>query len=183
MSLPVVSYQTIINQLKRWILSNCYNFDTTVANLPAEFKAGYASSQRFAGNDTANSNYRVAISSAVPVFSSSVFETQLTEFMTKVNLSDKLSSNVVESEFFDLVLNLISFCSTKLNFASSQFNSNKYLIYNGNNTVYTFIYQISSLEKEKLIKADDYTNLLNQILLVSKQNIRTFTCKYTITLS
>lgn len=183
MSLPVVSYQTIINQLKSWILSNCYNFDTTTAKLPAAFKAGYASSKRFAGNNTANSNYKVAISSPVPIFSTSVFETQLTEFLPEVNLSDKLSSNVVESEFFDLVLNLISFCSTKLNFASSQFNSNKYLIYNGSYTVYTSIYQISSLEKEKLIKADDYTNLLDQILKVSKQNIRTFTCKYTITLS
>lgn len=183
MPLPVMTYADLINSIKNWILNNCINFESNFSNLPAVFKSGYSVKTRYAGNDLASANHQITITKFVSSVPPTTFENDFQNFLTSINLTDKLNTNLADSEFFNLVNNIISFCSTKLCFAVSQYSTSKYIIYNTTNTYYLFLQKIDTSEMEKLIDHNDITMMLIAIIDIIKQNIRSYSCKYSITLS
>lgn len=183
MPLPVdLTYNTLISHVKTWILSNCSNFSQNFTNIPAVFKAGYSTKKRYKGNDTANSNYRINIVKYISSVDQSVLETDFTNFINEMSLSDKLESIIRPSEFFNLTNNIISFCASKLYLATSQYNTQAFIIYTIDSNPYQSIQKIMNTDLKGLIKSTDSLNMLNAIITIIKQNIRPYVCTYSITL-
>ena len=96
---------------------------------------------------------------------------------------NKLNNNIPASEFINFINDIVSFCSTKLCFATSQYDGNRYLIYYTPNTSYSSIVSINTNESNKIVQANDVNSILNMLLNVIKQNIRNVPCTYNIALS
>lgn len=181
MTLQAITYQTIINTINNWILTNCKNFNTTISSLPAVFKPGYTISTRYAGNDLANANYTITIATSIPTVQTSTYTTDMNNFLNTINVTNKLNTNLAGSELINFIVDITSFCSSKLGFATSQYNTNKYLIYLTSNKTYRNSIKINTTNSTKLIEDTDINTILDVIVNTIKQNIRKITCKYTIT--
>ena len=108
---------------------------------------------------------------------------QNSSIYTKIKKNNKLNNNIPASEFINFINDIVSFCSTKLCFATSQYDGNRYLIYYTPNTSYSSIVSINTNESNKIVQANDVNSILNMLLNVIKQNIRNVPCTYNIALS
>lgn len=182
MSLANITYNEIIEAVKNYIKTNCTNI-ANYSSIPACFKSGYTASGQIAGNATANSTYSVSITKAVAQVNDSTVDTDMTNFINSLGLGNKLTTNCSANNFFNFMNNMISFCSTKLAFATSQYSTNKYLIYYTNNSSYKDVYNIEEEKIIRLIYASDIHQMLNAVFNIAKQNIRNVPCTYSITVA
>ena len=183
MALQNITYNEIVETVKNYIKTNCMNIANFGA-IPAAFKAGYTLSGNISSSgDRYTSKYVVTITRAVTQVASSVVDTDMNNFLARINVANKLNNNVPASEFINFINDIVSFCSTKLCFATSQYNGNRYLIYYTANTSYSSIVSINTNESNKIVQANDVNSILNMLLNVIKQNIRNIPCTYNIALS
>lgn len=182
MSLANITYNEIIEAIKNHIKANCTNI-ANYGSIPACFKSGYTASGQIAGNAAAKSTYSVSITKAVAQVDASTVDTDMTNFINGLGLGNKLSTNCSANNFFNFMNNMISFCSTKLAFATSQYSTDKYLIYYTANTSYKDVYNMEEEKAIRLIYANDVHQMLNAIFNIAKQNIRNIPCTYSITVA
>ena len=162
MALSAITYNTVVEHVKSWILANCMNFDTTIANLPACFKTGYS----VVTTITTNAKSTVTISKGVSQVASTV-----------------VATDIVANEFLNFVEDIISFCSTKIGIAASQYSTTNYMVYLTGNTTYSSLKNITTTTTYRLIDDADITTLINFITSVVRQNIRPYVCTYSIALA
>lgn len=179
MALSAITYNTVVEHVKSWILANCMNFDTTIANLPACFKTGYS----VVTTITTNAKSTVTISKGVSQVASTTVATDMTNFLTTIQVNDKLNTNIVANEFLNFVEDIISFCSTKIGIAASQYSTTNYMVYLTGNTNYSSLKNITTTTAYRLIDDADITTLINFITSVVRQNIRPYVCTYSVTLA
>lgn len=176
MPLSPITYNTIINQVKSWIKSNCKNI-TNYGNINSVFKPGWSKSETVLKGHGYTGIVKITIASgAVEQAAASNVDNDMNAFISnvcKLSSSD-LNKNIPEKDFYHFIQNMISFISTKCVYATSQFSQNeKHLIYVTKNTSYntTFINISSSIEK-KLIEALDVSSLMMTMLTVANQYLR-----------
>jgi len=183
MAIQNITYNEIVEAVKNYAKSNCMNIANFGA-IPAAFKAGYSLSGNISSSgDKYTSKYVVTITRAVSQVASSVVDTDMNNFLTRINVVNKLNNNIPASEFINFINDMVSFCSTKLCFATSQYHSGGYLIYYTANTSYSSAVSITTNNQLKLIEASDVNSILNMLFNVVKQNIRNVPCTYNIALS
>lgn len=182
MGLANITYNEIIDKVKTYIKTYCSNI-ANYNGIDACFKAGYSVTSKIGGNSAAQTNYTSKITKSVSSVSASVVDTDMNNFIASLNISDKLNSNVSANNFFNFINNMLSFCSTKLAFATSQYSNNKYLIYYTNNTSYSSIKPIEEELAFRMAYANDVHIMLNLFFNVVNQNIRNVPCLYSITFS
>ena len=182
MGLANITYNEIINAVKTYIKTYCFNI-ANYAGIDACFKAGYSVTSQIAGNATAQTYYKSNITRPVNAVNANVVDTDMNNFISSLNLTDKLNNNVSANNFFSFINNMLSFCSTKLAFATSQYSSQKYLIYYTGNTNYSSIKPIEEEIAYRMAYANDVHDMLNLFFNVVNQNIRNVPCLYSITFS
>lgn len=183
MTLQNITYQTLVDVVKNYIKTNCVNI-SNFASINSTMKAGYSTSATISSSGAGyTSNYTCTISKAVSQVSSSTVDTDMTNFLTTIGVSNKLSSNIAEGEFIKFFNNMMSFCSTKLGFATGQFTTSKYLIYNTSATTYSSTVTINNDTARQIVKASDITSITNIITTVMKQTLRNIPCTYTYSFS
>lgn len=179
MAIGNITYNEIIDLMKNWIKTNATNI-ASYSSIPSQFKSGWSSSANISSNGPHyTSTYTVRISQYVSQVSAATVDTDMNNFLTSIGIASKLSQNIPTSEFLNFINDIISFCATKLGFAISQFNSNRYLIYNTKNTSYSSLITLSTNENVKIIEANDINILFNAMIDIIKQNIRCYPCTYT----
>lgn len=178
MPLQNITYQTLTDIALNYILNNCANIDSKFSSMAAEFKAGYHQNVRYAGQADFYSYYDITISRYVSKISSTTVRNDFTAFLQRVGLNTKLTENVSEKEYIDVINNLVNFCSTKCCYTVSQFSKNKYLIYY-NNTNFLHTYIISEAIGKKLAAAQDVNDILINLIDTINQTLRVIPCKYT----
>lgn len=181
MIVGTVTYENIVNVVKNWVKTNCTNI-TNFAGIPAVFKSGYTTTVQYAGDATSPSKYTTAISgNAVASVASSTVDTDMTNFLISVGVSN-ISSKIPDAEFLDFMKNMVVFCSTKISYVTSQYSTNKYLIYDTTHTTYNYNVEISDEAQKRLVYAQDVLDLLTSVITVTKQNMRNRSCIYKITM-
>lgn len=184
MPIGSMTYQNIVDEVKKWIKANCTNI-TNYAGIPSVFKSGYSLKTKFAGDDAGKAlSYHTATltGNAVPSVTASTVDTDMTNFLKTIGVTDA-SATIKPAEFLDFMEDMISFCSTKLAYSTSQFSTNKYLIYATANTSYINTRTISDTNNYKLSMAEDVNNLIDSFTTVVKQKIRNKPVTYSITFS
>ena len=178
MAIGDITYNEIIVLIKNWIKSNAINISNFNA-IPAQFKAGWSTGANISSNGPHyTSRYSVVISKAVNQVAATTVDNDMNAFLNSIGVASKINQNIPTSEFLNFINDIISFCSTKLGFAISQFNANRYLIYITENRSYNSLIQIKTNLNVKVIEANDINILFNAIINIIKQNIRCYPCKY-----
>lgn len=181
MALGTLTYNDIINGVKSYLKSNCKNI-SNFGGMDACFKNGFVTSGQIAGNATATTNYRVNITRAISQVSSGTVDTDMTNFLSSIGVSN-VNATLTADVFFNFINDMISFISTKCAFTVSQYSSNRFLIYWTGNTTYANTYKINSSAQEKISQSGDIHQMLNAIFNIAKQNIRCIPVQYNITLT
>ena len=182
MTIQNITYQTLVDLVKNYIKTNCVNI-SNFDSINSTMKSGYSTSANISSNGGGyTSKYTCTISKAVSQVASSVVDTDMTNFLNTINVSNKLSSNIAEGEFINFINDLVSFCSTKMGFAVGQFTTAKYLIYN-TSTSYSSTVTINNDTARQLIKATNATSIVNMLINVMKQSLRNIPCTYTYSFS
>ncbi len=179
MPIQNITYQTLVDLVKNYIKTNCKNI-SDFASISSVMKSGYSTSATISSaGDGYTSSYTCTISKAVAQVDTSTVDTDMTNFLSTIGVSSKLSSNIPEGEFIKFFNDMVSFCSTKMAFATSQFTTTKYLIYNTGSTSYASTVTIGNNTARQLIKVTDITTITNMLTSVMKQTLRTIPCTYT----
>ena len=185
MAIANMTFQKLaIDTVASWISTNCTNI-SNFAGIPAAFKAGYApAATTYAGSGSAAvSKYTIKLTAnAVPQVTSATVTSEMTSFLSARGITD-LTKNIPQSEFLDFVKDMISFACTKCTWTTSQFNTNKYLIYWSGNTTFYNYYALTDTATTKVSAANDVIELSKSVIDIVRQNIRNKAVKYSITLS
>lgn len=179
MSIGNITYGTVVNLVKNWIKTNCVNI-TNFAGIPSVFKSGYTSSTVFAGAGTAAvATYIYNLTgNAISSVGVSTVDNDMNNFITTIGINDKLNQPIPASEFINFINDMVSFCSTKVCFTTSQFHNVGYTVYYPQNTAYSSVVTLPTNFDIKVIEATDAIKILNSLFGVIQQNIRNVTCRY-----
>ena len=184
MAIANMTFQKLaIDTVASWISTNCTNI-SNYAGIPAAFKSGYSDVVTYAGTGTAAVSKHTATiaANAVPQVTSATVTSEMTSFLSARGITD-LTKNIPQSEFLDFVKDMISFACTKCTWTTSQFNTNKYLIYWSGNTTFYNYYALTDTATTKVSAANDVVELSKSVIDIVRQNIRNKAVKYSITLS
>jgi len=183
--LGTFTYNSMITVVANWINTNANNL-ANFSSLPAAFKAGYSYTINIpktqGGNETYQPRCIVSNANYFTQTNTSTVISQMQSFFQARGVSN-LNSNVPASEFLHFINNLVSFCSTKLVYTVSQFNTGRYLIYQNNNTTFNSTYQMTTNEANKLIEATDMMNMFDMLFNIISQNLRCVPIKHNFTFS
>lgn len=178
MPIANITYNTVVNQVKNWIKSNCTNI-SNFGGINGVFKSGWTSSGTTLTSPQYTGTYTVTISRAVTQATAANVDTDMTNFCNDKGITNKLSTNIPPAEFYHFIQDMISFMCTKCVYATSQYaQGTRYLIYYPSNTSYSTTFNISSTEATRLAYASDVTSLMTTMITVVNQNIRCVPCKY-----
>lgn len=183
--LQSITYQAIIDAIKTYIKSNCLNI-SNYSGINIAYKSGYSGTSTIPGGNAAATCYCTYTLSANPVVqvASSVVDADMTNFISQIQLTAKLNSNIASSEFLNFINDIVSFCSSRMAYATSQYATTKQiLIYSTSNTSYSSLAPITTDEANKLMETNDINSVVNAVVNVTKQNIRCIPCKYTFSYS
>lgn len=179
MPIASITYSTVVTHVKNWIKNNCTNI-TNFSGINSAFKAGYTSSGTVLTSPQYTGTYSIAISTAVAQATTSNVDSDMTSFCDTYGITAKLNNNIPASEFYHFIQDMISFICTKCAFTCSQFaQGTRYLIYYPGHTSYSTTFTISSTVATRLAQASDVTSLMDTMITVVNQNLRTVPCKYT----
>lgn len=183
----VITYQEIIDLVKEYIIANCSNIND-FNGMPAVFKTGYTSTGNIprvnvSSKFTYTPKYVVTIIKPVTAATSTNVNADMNAFISKIGLTARLTDTVTTNSFLPFINDIISFCSTKLSFATSQYSTQKYLIYNTNNNNYLAVENIPADIVYRLAHAIDVTKLINILFMVTKSLLRNIPCLYNISLT
>ena len=160
-----ITYATIINNIKTFIKTKCVNI-TDYGNIPGEFKSGYTNVITISGGNAMATCYCTITSAGnyVVQATTSDVDTDMTNFCNAIGLTPYLNQTVKDTEFIKFMNDIIAFCSAKLAFATSVYNSNRYLIYNKNQTTYGTTYTINEGSANKIVELTDVTSAINKLM-------------------
>ena len=160
-----ITYETIVNQIKNYMKNNCINI-TNYAGINAAFKSGYSSKITISGGNSAATCYCTITSSGnlVQQATTSDVDTDMTNFCNTIGLTPYLTQSVKDTEFVKFMNDMLMFCTTKLAFSTSVYNSNRYLIYNKGQTSYGTTYTINEGSNNKTVETTDATTAINSLL-------------------
>lgn len=181
MPLQAITYNDIIALLRNYITANCKNIDNNYNSLPSEFKSGYSKRINLTSSGSIRTYCTESIIKSVPKVTIGTVNNDINNFLSTIHVTDKLNTNVVASEFIDFINNLVTFCATKLCFATSSYVSSRYLVYIASNTKYMNIKNIDNTEVLKQIANTEVNDILISIIDVVNQLIRPYTCTYRTT--
>lgn len=179
-----ITYNTIITNIKNTIKSNCVNI-SNFAGIPAAFKSGYSNKITISGGNTAATCYCTVTSNGnyVTQATTSDVDTDMTNFCNTIGLTPYLSQNVKDTEFVKFMNDIIAFCAAKLAFATSVYNTNRYLIYNKNQTTYGTTYTINEGSADKQVVTTDVTSAINKLMTDINKVIREIPVSYALNYS
>lgn len=180
MPLQNITYNEIVTQLRSYITTNCKNVDNNFNSLPAVFKSGYTKTTNLTNSGSIRSSCIERITTYVSRVSSTTINNDINAYLNTIKVTDKLNTNIPASEFIDFINDIVSFCSTKLGFAISSFDSNEYLIYITKNTVYSNTQSITETELMKIIGNNEVNDILINVIDTVKQLFRVYICKYSV---
>lgn len=179
--MPIVSdikYETIVNQVKNWLKSNCVNI-TNYASIEAQFKPSYTQNMNKWTHGSTIHTSKVTITKSVPSASSSNVDNDMKAFCNTYKISDKLQKYVSEDEFYEFIQNMISFMCTHCRVACSQLVQNKeYIVYIPSVTDYSEVFDITSDEQQNIINATDVLSLMTTMFTVVHRSLRCHNCTY-----
>ena len=183
------TYNTIIEQVKSWIINNCVNV-SNYANLPACFKQGFSQSfyppHTWTDIGRGLANYRgclftptttAHIDRYIPSVSSSTVTNDLNTFINSISIVKQ--NNIAAEDFINFINNIFSFCSTKVGYTSSFLNESTYIVYNTYANTYVYKEIVKGVNTDKIITSKDATDLVNLLFSVMKANLRSIPCTYT----
>ena len=194
MPLQNITYSEIVDLVKNFIKTKCQNI-SGYGGMSGAVKNGYsftvasvlvATVDLVEKREQATATLTSPLSSAV---SPSVVDTDMTNYLTSVGINSYLSSNISSENFLKFMNDIMTFCTTKLGYISSQTGIGstsfvEYLVYNTSNTTYNNSITITnSSEMEYLIKANDVQQILQYIVNNMTNKIRVMTCKYTFSIT
>lgn len=183
MPIANITYSTVVNQVKNWIKTNCSNI-SNYAGINSAFKPGYISTGVTLSSPQYTGTYTVSISTSISQASASNVDNDMESFCNLYNITNKLNTNIPADEFYHFIQDMISFICTKCAFTCSQYaQGTRYLIYYPNHTTYSTVFSISSTETKRLAQSNDVKSLMETIISVVNQNLRTIPCQYTWSLS
>lgn len=179
-----ITYNTIINNIKTYIKNNCVNI-TNYAGLPSAFLSTYSNTVTISGGNAAATCYCTitASSNYIVQASTSDVDTDMTNFCNTIGLTSYLNDPVKDTEFVKFMNDIINFCGTKLAFSTSIYNSNRYLIYNKNQTTYGTTYTINAGSANKIIGTTDVTTAINTLMTEVNKVIREIPVQYSLNYS
>lgn len=174
------TYTSMITVVANWINSNANNL-SNFSSLPSAFKSGYSNTINIpktqGGNDTYQPTCTITNANYFTQSTTATVTSQLQSFFTARGVTN-LNANVPASEFLHFINNLVSFCSTKLIYTSSQFATGKYLIYQENNTTFNSTYQMTTNDANKLVEATDMMDMFNMLFNIISQSLRCVPIKH-----
>ena len=180
------TYSQVINYLKTLISSTCINI-SNYAGLPACFKPNF--SYRYEatnGTYTLHNNWAYRkqlpvmtayISNPITECSFSTMSSQLDSFIRSI--VPNINARVSTEDFFNLINNLMSFCSCRLFFTCSYLHPNTYVIYNQGNVSYFYKEYFKGSGNTDLIREDHVNDYINSLFYYVKNSIRNRPCTYT----
>lgn len=176
MPIQNITYNTIINEVKNWIKTNCINIYNYNA-LPACFKPGYNTKTDLGG---VNSEYPASlyckILKSVPRATAADVDTDFNNFISSIALTN-LNTSCSANNYLTFMNDIVIFLSDHLIFTTSQFSTNKYLIYRKNSS-YAKRYILEEEAALRLITAEDIVSILDTVVNITKLNIRSLACTY-----
>lgn len=176
MPIQNITYNTIITEIKNWIKINCINI-SNYNSLPACFKPGYSTKTDIGG---ANSQYPASlyckIITSVPRAAATDVDIDFNEFISSINLTN-INTNCSANNYLAFMNNIVIFLSDHLIFTTSQFSANKYLIYRKNSS-YAKRYLLNEEAELRLITAEDFKDIIDTVVNITKLNIRSLACTY-----
>ena len=182
MSLSPITYKTLVDIVKDYILTNCHNF-SKYDSMESCFKPGYHFTivVPHHGGKTYTPYSATYISQSISRYSDSTLTEDLNNFLTSIKVIDKLNENIKDSDFINFVCNMVSFCSTKCCFTTSQYSNNKLLVYQPNSS-YSEINPITQASLIRQVYVNDAILLMKTAINVSSQNFRCVPCTYNYSL-
>ena len=173
------TYSRAVNNIKTYIKNNCYNI-ANWSNLPAAFKSGYSNTVTVSGGNATAKCYCTITSSGNYVVQAATgdVDTDMTNFCNAIGLTPYINQNIKDTEFIKFMNNMLAFCTAKLAYATSVYNSTRYLIYNKNQTSYGTTYTINEGSVNKLIETTDVTTAINILMTDINQLIREIPVQY-----
>lgn len=178
-------YSDIVNAIKTYIKTNCVNI-SNYNGIETAYKSGFTGTSTIPGGNGAATCYCTYTIAANPVsqVASSVVDTDMTNFIAQIQLTSKLDTNIASSEFINFINDMVSFCSSKMVYATSQYAATKQiLIYSTSNTSYSSVAAITTEDANKMMVSGDINSIINAIVNITKQTIRCIPCRYTFSYS
>lgn len=176
MPIQNITYNTIINEVKNWIKTNCINI-SNYNSLPACFKPGYNTKTDIGG---INSEYPASlyckILNSVPQATTADVDTDFNNFISSIGLTN-INTKCSANNYLAFMNDIVIFLSDHLIFTTSQFSTNKYLIYRKNSS-YAKRYILEEEAELRLITAEDIVSILDTVVNITKLNIRSLACTY-----
>lgn len=184
MPIQIITYKSIINEVKNWIKSNCINI-TNYGSIKPEFKAGWSRTDAtmFVDNDPAlgvKNTCKISISRSIPSATASNVDSDIDEFCKTYNIQP--DATITEDELYHFIQNMISFICTKCCYATSQYSQeNSYLVYIPSNKSYMNVFTIDGVKTPHLITSIDTKSIMTTMFDVVNRNLRSYHCQYTYT--
>ena len=179
MTIQNITYKTLVDIVVSYIKTNCVNisnYDIIHNSMKNGFSTGANISSSGGGY---TSSYNCKISKIVNAVDASVVDTDMQNFLSHIEMGNKLNLNITEGDFLNFINDLVSFCSTKMGFATGQFTVEKYLIYNTESNDYMSTVVIGKDTAKQIIKAKNANDIINMLFNVMKQTLRNIPCIYT----
>ena len=179
-----ITYGAIIDIIKNYMKTNCVNI-TNFNGIPSVFKSGYSNKITISGGNAAATCYCTVTSSGnyIPSATTNDVDSDMSLFCDTIGLTPYLNLNVQDTEFVKFMNDMLSFCTIKLAFSTSVYNSTRYLIYNKNNSSYGTLYTINEGSSGKIVETTDVTSAIGKLLTDINTVIRELPVQYSLNYS
>ena len=201
-----ITYNDIVDTIYNWIVVNCKNIDSI--NLPDCYKSGYSEFFDTTGTGSGDGAYKpgfyISNTSYVSAVASATVKTKIKEFfINKCNLPNNFSLKVYDSEFLDLMFDIMILITNYCCLITSPFSetltpqktegqiilpinsASKYLIFDNNSSLtidnIRDLSGASNPSSEKVILASDFDAMFNVLFKYINSSIKIKSIKYTAT--